>query len=223
MFSAVAFLPHPPVLVPTVAQGAAPELDDLRAACRAAIQRVVDGRRPLLVGAGTRPQRHDPTARGSFRGYGVDLTVGLALGASGPVALPPSLAVGTWLLRDALGGAAEAAAVEIASGCDTLSSDGDDAVALLVMGDGSARRSERAPGHFDPRAEPYDASVAAALASGEPARLLRDGLEDANGLLVAGAEVWHAVGTALHGRQWRADLLYDRAPYGVGYFVATWT
>jgi hypothetical protein len=39
------------------------------------------------------------------------------------------------------------------------------------MGDGSARRSEKAPGHLDPAAAPFDAAVAAALAAGDTTAL----------------------------------------------------
>ena len=41
-------------------------------------------------------------------------------------------------------------------------------------------------------------------------------------LLAAGVPAWRAVGRALAGRRYEADLLYDAAPYGVGYFVAIW-
>jgi hypothetical protein len=97
-----------------------------------------------------------------------------------------------------------------------------DAPAYLVVGDGSARRTERSPGYVDPRAEPFDAAVAAALADGD-AGALRD-LDPVLGadLLAAGVPAWRAVGDALAGRRYEADLLYDEAPYGVGYFVAVW-
>ena len=55
MIRAVAFCPHPPVLVPEVAQAAAPELDELRAACRTAIRRIAaPGSRLLVLGSGDR-------------------------------------------------------------------------------------------------------------------------------------------------------------------------
>ena len=43
------------------------------------------------------------------------------------------------------------------------------AVALLVMGDGSARRSVKGPGFLDERAGPFDAEVSRALAAGDVA------------------------------------------------------
>jgi hypothetical protein len=99
----------------------------------------------------------------------------------------------------------------------------DDAeVALLVMGDGSARRSTTAPGYFDERAADFDADVAAALASGNADCLAIDDWL-AGQLLAAGAPAWNAAGRLLRGRSFDAELLYDAAPYGVGYFVAVWT
>lgn len=94
---------------------------------------------------------------------------------------------------------------------------------LLVMGDGSARRSTAAPGYLDPRAESYDATVAHALRTADTAALLAldPALDD--DLLVAGRAAWQVLAGAAGGATWHAELLYDAAPYGVGYFVATWT
>ena len=54
------------------------------------------------------------------------------------------------------------------------------------MGDGSARRTVKAPGYLDPAAEPFDARVATALAAGDAGALA--GLDPAEGerLLAAG-------------------------------------
>jgi hypothetical protein len=74
----------------------------------------------------------------------------------------------------------------------------------------------------DPRAVPFDDAVTAALRSGDPAalRAVDPGLGAA--LLAAGAPAWRAAGALLAGGHYRAELLYDGAPYGVGYFVAFW-
>ena len=53
----------------------------------------------------------------------------------------------------------------LASGAELVS--GTESIALLVMGDGTACRTEKAPGYLDPRAEAYD--TGAALALGTPA------------------------------------------------------
>jgi hypothetical protein len=221
----VAFCPHPPLLVPEVAQGAAHELAELRSACRTAIRRVASPGSPLLaIGAGAGWQPHPPTARGSLAAYGVPLELPLGSDESGPVELPLSLTIGAWLLRDALGPSCGASAWSVGSTerVERLEPDDDMPRVLLVMGDGSARRSTTAPGYLDDRAAGYDASVALALATGEPAGLRTD-VALADELLAAGARTWNAAGRELAGSRWDADLLYDAAPYGVGYFVAVWT
>ena len=224
MVSTVAFCPSPPLLVPELAAGAAGELDPLRAACREAVRRLLAGRpgEVIVIGTGSGGGRFPPGTTGTLAGYGVPVTATLpgvpplpGPGAPAPGPLPLPLTLGAWLLSGA------------GVPCRGVAVDGDapalpDAPAYLVVGDGSARRTERSPGYVDPRAEPFDAVVAAALAAGD-AGALRD-LDPALGadLLAAGVPAWRAVGRALAGRRYEADLLYDEAPYGVGYFVAVW-
>ena len=50
---AAAVCPHPPLLVPEVAAGAASELDDLRAACLAAIEHLSAADHLVVVHEGT--------------------------------------------------------------------------------------------------------------------------------------------------------------------------
>jgi len=229
VISAVAFCPHPPVLVPEVAQGAAAELDTLRSACRAAITRVVrPGRQFVVLGAGPYPAWHEANARGTLAGYGVPVEVSLGSDEPGPLELPLSLTIGAWLLRAALGPGCGAVGCSLGpSGAPdpVLASAAEDPTrdfALVAMGDGSARRSVSAPGYLDERAAPFDAEVAGALAAGAGDRLSVDvGLADE--LLAAGSRVWNEVARLVGARTWSADLLYDDAPYGVGYLVAAWT
>jgi hypothetical protein len=230
---AIAFCPSPPLLVPVLAAGAAAELDPLRAACREAVDRLAAVRPDEVVVIATGPvTRHFPAgAIGSLAGYGVPVIVALAGGPAEPrparyadPVLPLGITLGAWLLTDAgipcsayaIGPDEDPAA--LAAGLDRTGR----RRALLVMGDGSARRSERAPGYVDPRAVPFDASVAAALGIGDAAALA--GLDPALGadLLAAGVPAWRIAGHAAGSTPYTAELLYEDAPYGVGYFVATW-
>lgn len=233
MILSAAFLPNPPVLVPAVASGAAGELEPLRRATRHALLRVNSGgtRRLVVLGPAETSAMHSPVARGSLSGYGVSLEVHLGSpGCGGAVELPLSLTVGAWLVGQALGPstgavgfsvgpdfAASHAAVELLALAESVP------VALVVMGDGSARRSTTAPGYLDPRAEPFDATVAQALRDGD-GEALAD-LDEALGaeLLAAGVPAWRAAGALLAGGSYDAELLYADAPYGVGYFAAAWT
>jgi hypothetical protein len=227
VISAVAFCPHPPVLVPEVAQGAAAELADLRAACGTAIRRAVaPGTEIIAVGVGDRWQRHEPTARGSLAPYGVPLEIPLGADEPGPVELPLSLTVGAWLLRDTVGPNCGAWGWSVGPGAAgrPAALEPDDGVprALIVMADGSARRSAVGPGSFDERSARFDAAIADALGSGAVGGL-HLAAEPAAELLVGGAAAWDEAAHTLAGAAWDAELLYDAAPYGVGYFVATWT
>ncbi len=228
MFSAVAFCPHPPVLVPEVAQGAAPELAELRAACHEAITAAAGSGRPVvLLGAGPASRVHAPGARGSFAGYGVPLEVSLGAGSADSFELALSLSVAAWLVREAH--AACCAAVEVGPDWDgsdaeahlTQLADADDDRALLVMGDGSARRSTAAPGYLDDGAETFDASVAEALRLGSG--LARLDVHRGAHLLAAGVPAWRAAAAVLSGSHFTTELSYAAAPYGVGYFAAYWT
>jgi hypothetical protein len=66
--------------------------------------------------------------------------------------------------------------------------------------------------------------VAAAFAAADPSALLGLDPQLADELLVAGREAWQvAAAAALRlAPQWRGELLYSAAPYGVAYHVAVW-
>src|SRR5690606_11020203 len=96
--------------------------------------------------------------------------------------------------------------------------------ALLVMGDGSARRGPRAPGHFDERAHGFDSDLVDALREGDPARLAGLDAGLARALLAQGRAALQALAGAAAAQDAppRADLVYADDPYGVMYAVAEW-
>ncbi|HTJ35956.1 MAG TPA: class III extradiol dioxygenase subunit B-like domain-containing protein [Dactylosporangium sp.] len=219
---AAAVCPHPPLLVPEVAAGAASELDDLRAACRAAVARLTNASVDslIVVGSDTTTVRRDPPFGGTLSPWGIDLPVGDPSGDS----LPLSLLIGAWLAPGAenfQSVAADASPQECAQLGRALAGEAD-RVGLLVLGDGSSCRTDKAPGYFDPRAEGFDAAVAAALAGADAAGLAAIDPVEAAELLAAGRAPWQVLAGAAD-RPMSGELLYDSAPYGVGYFVATWT
>lgn len=224
--AAVAFCPQPPLLVSEVGASEpvaarAPSIAAVRWLAGLPIQRIV------VLGAGVTAGRYGPGGAGSFARYGVDLAVRLPGKAdiaqpSGP--LPLSLAVGAWLLAQTSWTAAVIGLTcdehgELPSDLEALGEQD----ALLVMGDGSARRTEKAPGWLDDRAAGFDAQLSAALAAGDPDLLARIDLDLGRDLLAAGAPAWRAASQLLTGTAWQADVYYDEAPYGVGYLVATWS
>ncbi|AEW96917.1 hypothetical protein SCATT_45460 [Streptantibioticus cattleyicolor NRRL 8057 = DSM 46488] len=220
-----------------MAAGAAAELDPLRAACYDAVG-VLAAARPeklVVVGAAEQSGRgpHPQGAGGSFRDVGVhlDVTLGERHGDVPGRPLPPSLTVAAWLLTrtewsaspvEGLGVGEPLAAEEcLAVGGEVAAS--ARRVALLVAGDGSARRSVKAPGYLDERAAAFDASVAGALAAADTDALAALDGELAAALMATGRAPWQVLAGAGRNAGLRGELLYDHAPYGVGYFVATWS
>ncbi|WP_406121339.1 class III extradiol dioxygenase subunit B-like domain-containing protein [Streptomyces sp. NBC_00989] len=241
MLVAAAVCPCPPLLVPDVAAGAAPELAAARAACTDALGVLAAARPDRLVVVGPAEQSargpHPEGTRGSFRGFGVDLDVRLGrdrhadAGTASERELPPSLAVAAWLLErtgwsdapiEGLGvGEPLEAERCIQTGRDIVAQ--ADRVALLVMGDASACRTLKAPGYLDERAAPFDAEVARALGAADVAAVKALDAELAYELKVSGRAPWQVLAGAAEGAGLGGALLYEDAPYGVGYVVATWS
>jgi hypothetical protein len=220
----VAFCPNPPLLIPAVASGAAPELDALRFQCLAAVRDLIDSGvdRIIVIGAGSHARRWDAKAGGTMRGYGPSIAFG------GPdLVLPLSLTIGAYLL-DTVDAAVPRAYQAIATDAPpelaaqvgaeladpaSLRTPGpledvlwatsrqkhrvDQRVGLLVMGDGSAKRKATAPGYLDERAEPYDDAIAAALGSIDVGRLLALDPTLADELWVDGRVGWQAAAGAI--------------------------
>ncbi|MEU9347325.1 class III extradiol dioxygenase subunit B-like domain-containing protein [Streptomyces sp. NPDC048278] len=245
MLVAAAVCPCPPVLVPELAAGAAPELDAARAACTDALGVLAAARPDLLVvvgpaeqaGRGVFPQG----SRGTFRGFGAELDVRLGGGpagdptggpdAAGERELPPSLAVGAWLLERT--GWADAPVEGLGVG-EPLETErcvrtgreiaGRAArVAMLVMGDASACRTLKAPGYLDERAAPFDAEAARALGAADIEAIKALDTDLAYRLKAAGRAPWQVLAGAAEDAGLAGALLYDDAPYGVCYLVAAWS
>ena len=233
MIVAAVFCPHPPLLVPELAGSAAPELDELRAHCSTALGALeaASPERILVVGTSAVSAVRSSVSRGSLAGYGLDREFALGSpGCGGRVDLPLSLTIGAFLLEQHVGPRSEATGIEVGpdfgstpAAVELLRTAETARGALLVMGDGSARRSTAAPGYLDERAEAFDAEVAAALGSGDGDALTGLSEELGADLLAAGVPAWRAAGSLLAGGGYRAQLQYSGAPYGVGYFVASWT
>ncbi|MEV7991199.1 class III extradiol dioxygenase subunit B-like domain-containing protein [Streptomyces sp. NPDC086077] len=242
MLVAAAVCPCPPLLVPAVAAGAAPELDAARTACTDALGVLAAARPDRLIVVG--PTRRGGTesypegAHGSFRGFGVD--VGVRLGRTGatdgteaavPGTLPPSLAVAAWLLGRTGWSATPIEGLAVGESfaperCRNIGREvaaGTERVALLVMGDASACRTLKAPGYLDERAEPFDAAVGRALGSADLAALEALDVELARRLMVSGRAPWQVLAGAAEDAGLGGALLYEDAPYGVGYVVASWS
>ncbi|MGL5809566.1 MAG: hypothetical protein ACRCYQ_06460 [Nocardioides sp.] len=92
---------------------------------------------------------------------------------------------------------------------------------VLVIGNGSACRTEKAPGHFDPRAEAFDDELDRALRTPDLPVLAALDLSLADELW-ADASALRDLGGGLLTPVHRAEMLYDDDPYGVRYWVCRW-
>src|SRR3954451_1593906 len=205
------------MLVPPLASGASPELEELRARGREALTTVATAGADItyLVSVDAGPRAL------SFAPWGVEERVGV------PEPSPLALLVGSWLTagtsRSFVAVADDLEPDECAElGAELAAS--APRVALVVMGDGSARLSEKGPGYLDERAGGYDEAVAQALRSGATTALLDLDPALARELLVAGRAPWQvlagavaAAGAPLVGNAWH------EMPYGVGYHVVAWS
>jgi hypothetical protein len=92
---------------------------------------------------------------------------------------------------------------------------------MLVIGNGSAARAEKAPGHLDERAGDFDDALRRALTAPDP-----HGLAATDQALAS--ELWADVdslvwlGEELLTTEHRAIVDYDDDPFGVQYWVIRW-
>ncbi|MCW0215544.1 MAG: hypothetical protein OJJ54_19485 [Pseudonocardia sp.] len=234
----VVVLPQPPLLVPELATGAAAETEELRSACRTAAARLA-AVAPEWIAVGADPggrRTVGPGTSGTFAGFGADVRV--SLDGRAPAADPdPGLALplliaawaagttgapvrirGELVAPDATPDECARLGAELAAECAAAPGP----VGLLVLGDGAATHTDKAPGHFDERARSFDDTVAKALESADAAALAALDPEVSAELWAAGRAPWQVLaGACPQGR--RGELLHSSAPYGVAYHVAVWT
>ncbi|MGL5863871.1 MAG: hypothetical protein ACRCY9_21735, partial [Phycicoccus sp.] len=196
-------------------------LAGLRANAVDAVREAVTGtEQVVLVAATDREPRHAMAPLGQRVGEHL-----LSLASS----RPDDVALVSWDAprAECRGKGAEIAADEAAS-------------ALVVVADGSARRSAKAPGHLDERAFVVDEALVAALRDADPDALLALDPALAADLLVHGRAPLQVAAAAMMGKstrggetgtptagfrdnaspQWRCDRLEVPDPFGVLHLVA---
>lgn len=97
----------------------------------------------------------------------------------------------------------------------------DEAEVVLAMANGSAKRTEKAPGHLDARAFDFDDSVDLALRSGNGWRLAALDADLGRELWASGTGTLAKLGEGL-GSGWTVSVPYADAPYGVLWWVGAW-
>ena len=97
------------------------------------------------------------------------------------------------------------------------------AAGLLVVANGSATRSEKAPGHLDERAFAFDDHLAAALREGRPEALAGLDPDLAEQLWCFDSAAWRHLGRLAPAPDGPVSVDYDGDPFGVRYWVVRWT
>jgi hypothetical protein len=225
VITAAALCPATPLLVPALT-GSDPVAADLRQACLGAVSEVAATAPEVIavIGAAEQTRDWDPAAV-------LDPAIfAPGIGGESPAAepgLPPSVGVGTWLLTEAgYRGPRQLRSVGSDEPADRCAKVGAALAAvggrtgLLVMADGSARRSLKAPGYLDQRSEAFDAEIERAILGGDLAALLDVDARLARELLATGIPALQALAGALAGPV-TAHVSYCGAPFGVGYLVAS--
>lgn len=222
----VAVLPHPPLLVPELAAGAAGECAGLREACLAAARRLTSvSAEWVVVGAADGAPAVPGDACGSFGAFGVDIGVSLSRVTAPETELPLPALVAGWLREQAGASSAEVRLVDPADTpdrCERIGRDLGEAAAVLILGDGSNRHGPRSPGGQDERAEGFDAAVREALDKADTAALAALDPAFAAELGAGGRAPWQVLAGFAGDDAWDAEMLYSAAPFGVGYHVAVW-
>lgn len=127
------------------------------------------------------------------------------------VGVSPGLRVARHLLAEA-GFAGETVAGAEALACGSV----------LVVANGSATRTEKAPGHLDDRAHEFDVALGKALRDGDPAGLAAVDARVAEALWCHDAPALHDLARWAGDGPVRAEVLEECDPFGVAYWVVTW-
>nr|WP_042181143.1 aromatic ring-opening dioxygenase LigB [Kibdelosporangium sp. MJ126-NF4]CEL14837.1 FIG00820085: hypothetical protein [Kibdelosporangium sp. MJ126-NF4]CTQ96532.1 FIG00820085: hypothetical protein [Kibdelosporangium sp. MJ126-NF4] len=231
MIVRAAVVPYPPLLVPELVVADVPEVAAVRRACVAAARALAAGsRRWIAIAPGFGEVTDD--AVGTFRGFGVDVRVRLTQDTEGDVdpALPLPVLVAGWLREQA---DARSVSIQLVSPDATseqcralgghLAKRQDDPIGLLVLGDGSPRHGDRAPGRPDERADDFDNAVQKAFQAADPAALLALDEDLATELGAQGRAPWQVLaGAAEQHGAWRCVSSELMVPFGVAYHVTVW-
>lgn len=221
MITSAVLCPSPPLLARELS-GREPVLPELRDACSDAAGRLARTQPGVIivVGPAAATAQWDPGGRLDLSAFAP------ALATAGKPGLPLSLGLGALLLDQAdysgarilqaIGEDEPAACLRL--GAELASSDAR--AAMLVMGDGSARRTPAAPGAFDERAAAFDAGVERAVRDGDLGALAAVDPALARELMATGRPAWQVLAGAMPAPRPVTEVLYADAPFGVAYLVA---
>jgi hypothetical protein len=218
----------PPVpLLARELTGLDPVIPELRQVCAAAVTRLVQSRPEVIAVLGPGRCTTIWPADGHFNLGAFAPPLGRRDKMPGP-SLPRSLGLavrllgetgfrGARLLRSVSEDEPAATCLRLGAALSGLS----DRTGLLIMADGSACRSLRAPGYLDPRAAGFDGAIEQAVRGGDPGALATMDQNLARELLAAGRPAWQVLAGAMPGPVPAAEVFYTGDPFGV-FYLAAW-
>lgn len=218
-------VPAAPALLPGIG-GAADPLADLRERARTVVTATAE-----RAGAATDARLVVVAAGDATRGWALDAPSGAERFTTGRVlagALPTGLEIGRMLAPLGWGEqiglhsiAADAAPGECMALGRELAAEGP--LVLLVVADGPATLTEKAPGHLQPDAAPFARGVRQALAAADATALA--GLDPiiCDRLWMRGRPALQVLAGAFSGTDAMGEVLAEESPFGVQYLLARWT
>ncbi len=229
MISSIVFVPAAPLMCPDV------DVESLLADERAASIELISELQQsadlvVVVGAGDNTTWFEEGGIGNTRAFG---GVGSYLIGTATQELPQALTVGASVVSAAgWSGKVKALLVDKVTTseqrrvlADELVKSTEDQQALIVVvGDGSATRTEKAPGYIQPDAVAFDESLIATIEGADPQALLNIDQITANRLWCRGLPAWQVIANACVNITpgFQGTLVLQSSPFGVNYFVASW-
>lgn len=227
---AAVVVPAAPALLPGLG-GAADPLADLRERARALVDDTFTGtkgaRRLVVIGAGESTRTWSAgTPSGAARfttgrvpagALPTDLEIGRQMRPVAGVELVPIAGRGV-VLQSIAADATTAECLELGREIDA----GGPAV-LVVVADGPATLTEKAPGHLQPEAAPFAEELARALAAADTAALADLDPATCDRLWMRGRPALQVLAGAFADEQVHGEVLAEESPFGVQYILARWT
>ena len=218
-------VPAAPALLPGIG-GTADPLADLRERARALVtDTMAKGvTRVVVIGAGE--------ATGQWPSDGPSGAARFTTGLVPEGALPADLEIGRLFVPEQFASSGEGelilhsvaadadptAALELGRALTT-----DDGTLLLVVADGPATLTEKAPGHLQPGAAPFAQELARAVAAADTTALADLDPATCDLLWMRGRPALQALAGAFDGCEVSGEVVADESPYGVQYLLARWS
>jgi len=227
VLAAIAMTPSAPVLIPELAGAAAAEVAGFRDAAVAAAATLPQFW--IALGVGTADAVLGPESRGTYAGYGVDVPVALSPEADSVVTALPLCALFAGWLRGQVNPSAAVQVRVYAADHDAEAALGfgralrqeidasDVPTGVLVVADGATTLTPSAPGGYEPDSGPLQSALDDALTAGDAGELA--GLSDR----ISGRVAYQVLAGLAEPGPSAAREFARGAPYGVGYYVGTWT